>query len=85
MRFCQDRILKGEGKVSAQLKLRSKIFEVNSGMTIRDALIKIGVAPESVLPTRHGELLTEDEKLQEGDQIRLVAVISGGSLSQAWD
>jgi sulfur carrier protein ThiS len=69
--------------VSAQLRLRNKAFEVSSGITIRDALIKIGVAPESVLPTRQGELLTEDERLQEGDQIRLVAVISGGGSTGA--
>jgi sulfur carrier protein ThiS len=41
-------------------------------------LEKIGVPAESVLPTREGELLTEDEILKDGDVIKLVAVISGG-------
>jgi len=62
----------------AHLKLRNEEFEIRSGMTLRDALIKLNIEPESVIPVRDGELLTDDELLEDGDQIRLVAVISGG-------
>jgi len=48
-------------------------------MTIRSALLRLNIQPEAVLPTRDGELLTDDELLLEGDEIRLIAVISGGS------
>ncbi len=48
-------------------------------MTIRSALLRLDIQPEAVLPTRDGELLTDDEILQEGDEIRLIAVISGGA------
>lgn len=48
-------------------------------MTIRSALLRLDIQPEAVLPTRGGELLTDDEILQEGDEIRLIAVISGGT------
>jgi len=48
-------------------------------MTIRSALLKLHIQPEAVLPTRDGELLTDDEILQERDEIRLIAVISGGA------
>ncbi len=65
--------------MSAQLKLRDKIYEVPSGMTVRDALLRLGIEPESVLPTRQGELITDDERLLEGEVVRLVAVISGGA------
>ncbi len=61
-----------------KLILRDKEYEVRPGMTLHHALQKIGVQPETVLPTRDGQLLTEDEILQEGDVIKLVAVISGG-------
>jgi sulfur carrier protein len=61
------------------IELRDNTYEVRSGMTARDALQKIDVLPESVLITRNGELITEDEILREGEQIRLIAVISGGS------
>ena len=61
------------------IELRDALYEVRAGMTARDALKKIDVLPESVLITRNGELITEDEILNEGEQIRLIAVISGGS------
>lgn len=64
----------------AEFILRNKKYEVKSGMTIRSALEKIGIEPESVLATRNGELITDDEILEEDDRIRLVAVISGGKI-----
>ncbi len=64
--------------MAVKLILRDKEYEVRSGMTVQHALQKIGVQPETVLTTRNGQLLTEDEILQEGDVIKLVAVISGG-------
>lgn len=62
----------------ALMQLRDKEYEVPAGMTVRDALRKVGIEPESVLATRDGELLTDDEIVREGERIRLVAVISGG-------
>lgn len=47
-------------------------------MTVRDALRKLDIQPEAVLPTRDGVLITDDEIVRAGDHIRLVAVISGG-------
>jgi len=67
-----------EAKLSAKLILRDKEYEVKAGMTIRHALEKLGISSESVLVTRQGQLLTDDEVLKEEDVIRLVAVISGG-------
>jgi len=58
--------------------LRDQEFEVKAGMTLRHALEKIGVNRETVLATRNGELITDDEILQSGDVIKLIAVISGG-------
>jgi sulfur carrier protein ThiS len=63
----------------AHLRLRNKDYEVPAGMTVRDALRRVGLEPESVLPTRNGELITDDEQLREGELIQLVAVISGGT------
>jgi len=34
--------------------------------------------PESVIATRDGEMITDDEILRSGDVIKLIAVISGG-------
>jgi sulfur carrier protein ThiS len=60
------------------LVLRGKRFEVRSGSTLRDAIRKIGLSPEAVLAARNGELITDDRILRPGEEIQLVAVISGG-------
>ena len=46
-----------------KLILRGKEYEVRSGMILGHALEKIGVNSESVLATRDGELIPEDEIL----------------------
>ena len=61
-----------------KLILREKEFEVRPGMTLLSALEKCGILSESVIATREGELILDDEILNEGDEIKLVAVISGG-------
>ena len=62
----------------AKLILRKKEYDIRHGMTIRSALLKLDIQPESVLPTRNGELVSEEDIVQDGDVIKLVAVISGG-------
>ena len=57
---------------------RGKRFEVRSGITLRDAIRKVGLSPEAVLAARNGELVTDDRILLPGEEIHLVAVISGG-------
>ena len=61
-----------------KLTLRNKEYEVKPGMTLLSALQKIDIVPESVIATREGEMILEDEILNEGDEIKLIAVISGG-------
>ena len=63
-----------------KLILRNKEFEVKPGMTLLSALQKINVIPESVIATRDGEMILDDEILKDGDVVKLVAVISGGSM-----
>jgi sulfur carrier protein len=64
--------------MSVKLILRDKEYEVKGGMALLDALKKCGVIPESVIATRDGELITEDEILKDGEVVKLIAVISGG-------
>ena len=63
-----------------KLILRNKEYEVKPGMTLLSALQKISVIPESVIATRDGEMILDDEILKDGDVVKLVAVISGGSI-----
>lgn len=64
---------------TAKLVLRDKEFEVKAGMTLLSALEKCSILPESVIATRDGEMILEDEILNEGDVVKLIAVISGGA------
>ncbi len=65
--------------MSVKITLRQQEYEVHAGMTLRQALLKLGLQPEAFLATREGEMITEDEILKEGDRIKLIAVISGGA------
>jgi len=64
--------------MTAKFILRKQEYEIKPGMTIRKALQKLDFEPDSVLATRNGELLTDDVIIKEGDEIKLVPVISGG-------
>ena len=62
-----------------KLIYRGKEYSVPAGMTLRDALKKIGVSPEAVLAVIDGQLVTDDAILQADTTVKLVAVISGGA------
>ena len=57
---------------------RDKQWELHGQRRVREAIKEIGLIPQAVLAVRDGKLLTEDVMLNEDDEIRLVAVISGG-------
>jgi len=65
--------------MTVKLILRDKEYEVKPGMTLLDSLKKVNVLPESVIATRDGEMILEDEILKDGDVVKLIAVISGGA------
>jgi sulfur carrier protein ThiS len=65
-------------KQAATIRKRDIEYEVSSGMTLGSAMKKLGILPETVLATRKGEMIIEDEIIQEGDLIILIDVISGG-------
>jgi sulfur carrier protein ThiS len=62
-----------------KLNYRGKTHELPAGMTVRDAVKKIGLQPETVLAVHDGKLITDDTVLRDGMQVRLVAVVSGGA------
>lgn len=68
-----------EKKDTATLTFRKQAFEVPAGMTVRDAILRCDLNPETVLAVRDGELITDDVRVQAGDRIKLVATISGGA------
>lgn len=63
-----------------KIKYRKQEWELAGEYTVRQAIKKVGLNPESVLAVRDGEIIVESTPLRDGDEVRLVAVISGGSL-----
>jgi sulfur carrier protein ThiS len=76
--FHPDGRIAFEGANLVKLVLRNKEYEVKPGMTLLSALQKINILPESVIATREGEMILDDEILKDGDIVKLIAVISGG-------
>lgn len=64
--------------MTVKLTLRDQEYEVKPGMTLLFSLKKAGILPESIIATRDGELILEDEILKDGEVIILISVISGG-------
>ena len=61
-----------------KLVYRGQEWELRGGMTARAAIEKVGLEPEAVLVVRNGKLVTDDTILNDDDEVRLIAVISGG-------
>lgn len=61
-----------------KLSFREKHWEIKSGPAARDAVKKLGIDLESVLVVVNGTLCTDDIILNDGDEVKLVAVVSGG-------
>ncbi len=61
------------------ITFRDQKWEMKGGITARDAVKKVGLDPEGVLITVNGKLVTDDVILKQNDEVKLVAVVSGGS------
>jgi sulfur carrier protein ThiS len=57
---------------------RDRTWEVKPGSTVRHIIQQAGLNPESILAVRNGKLVNEATLTQNGDTIKLVAVVSGG-------
>ncbi len=61
-----------------EINYREKKWDMQGGITARDAIKKVGLEPEAVLVVVNGKLVTDDVVLKEQDKVKLVAVVSGG-------
>jgi sulfur carrier protein ThiS len=60
--------------------VRKKEIELDgTTIMVKLALKQLDLSPEAYLLVRDGELLNENDILRDGDVIKVVAVISGGS------
>ncbi|MCS6806797.1 MAG: MoaD/ThiS family protein [Acidobacteriota bacterium] len=61
------------------VRYSDKEFSFDHRMTARQLLERLGVLSETVVVTKNGEIVTEDEMLEVGDEVELIRVISGGA------
>lgn len=65
-------------KVSYDRESKEKTIELGSNSTVKDLLNKMEINPVTVIVSRSDNIIPEDEKLNDKDNIKLISVISGG-------
>ena len=57
---------------------RDKAWAVPGRQTVREVIMAVGLDPATVLAVREGKLALDSEVLDEDDEVKLIAIISGG-------
>jgi sulfur carrier protein len=57
---------------------RQQHWEVPGRKTVREVIQEVGLNPATVLAVRHGKLALDSEMLGDDDELKLIAVVSGG-------
>jgi len=52
--------------------------KVNFKGTVLELLDKLKINPETVIVTKNNELVNQEEKLNDKDDIKILSVVSGG-------
>lgn len=53
-------------------------IELNKDSAVSDLLKKLSINPVTVIVSRNSELILENDKLNDKDEINILSVISGG-------
>ena len=67
-------------KINAFIDRENKnaVLELENNSIVSDLLKKLEINPVTVIVSRNNELILEDEKLNNDDNIKILSVISGG-------
>jgi len=66
--------------MSIRLMLRKQEYRIDEkSIQVKQAFRQLNLSPEAHLLVRNGELLNENDWLKDGDEIKIVPVISGGA------
>ncbi len=67
--------------MAIKFTLRKQEFQLEGpSIQVKAALQQLKLSPEAHLLVRNGELLNENDYLKDGDEVKIVAVISGGCI-----
>jgi len=61
-----------------KIRYRDREWELEGPLTVRQAIEEVGLSSKTLLAVRDGKVVTDDTLLDEDDEIKLLAVISGG-------
>ena len=53
-------------------------IKLDDGSSVSDLLEKLAINPVTVIISRNNELILENEKLKNNDEIKILSVVSGG-------
>ena len=60
------------------MKVRNKVYQFDSKMRGIDLLKKLNLQPQSNIIIKNGEVITEDEYIEQNDEVEIINAISGG-------
>ena len=70
------------GKINVSIFIdrenKNSRLELENNSIVSDLLNKLNINPVTVIVSRNNELILEDEKLKDNDEIKILSVISGG-------
>ncbi|MEM3712999.1 MAG: MoaD/ThiS family protein [Thermoproteota archaeon] len=65
-------------KVFIQRIGETKLIDLEENSRIGDLLKSLGISPSEIVPVKNGVIVTEREALRDGDEVKLLSVVSGG-------
>ncbi|MBI2659022.1 MoaD/ThiS family protein [Candidatus Woesearchaeota archaeon] len=65
-------------KIFVDRENRNKAIEFDNNATVSNLLKKLDINPVTVIVSRNNDMILEDEKIKNNDEIRILSVISGG-------
>ena|GEM_PF-1946695 len=61
-----------------KITYRDQTWKLEGKRSVREAIEEVGLSRESVLALQDGKLVNQDVMLDEDEETKLIAVISGG-------
>ena len=60
------------------INYRKEVYIFQKTLSVKQVFENLDLSPESHLMIRAGEMLTEKDRLKDGDVVKVIPVISGG-------
>lgn len=64
--------------IRVRIPQKNRELELPGPKRVMDILAAAGVRPTTVLVTRERQLLTRDQRVEDGETVDIVSVVSGG-------